>query len=469
MLFWEELDPLTAAVQQAIDADNGFNSEHIFYKIIKHSLKSLQKSNQFEWPLEIIQFFSSLEAHGGQKVCNLLRGPGKVDKQYDENKPMMSLNIPLPTKTTRQRRKQPSLKSNGVIGKNLETFMNLCQATPPIVTSTQVRVVPICLARDAMAIKPSGDLDLSSNLIVGLAKPIDLQFVKDNPYPEPDIIRENLYTEAGAIIASTLDNKASLHIAHDFLLHRTSGDDVYNTVSNTVKIAQCCLDCFKRTNCQSVTVTDLTCKTEECQICLDIEAVCDRCSESYDTIYPQLRPCLQCLATNTQCKKLAVLGLSMDCESNNAHAMRIISSSHDNSEVPHMALVNCLPDAVHAGKKLYRASANWWLFIGGYRVNNCMIRSLRQFERSLGDNLRQAVGDKPLRNRDRMDYGSILQGTDKEISRVLSESPHYPSVTMTVLPDPFFSSKTQGILKSISDICLGKKVLLVSYLNAICC
>lgn len=462
LLFWEELDPLTCAVQLAIDADNGFTSDHIFYRLLFYGLQSLEKSNQFEWPEDIIQFSSSLEAHGGQKVCNLIRGPGKLDPSYEESQPLKSLNLPMPSKTTRQRRKTPSVKDNGVITQHLISFIELCQATPCLTpTSTQCEIIPVVLARDAMAIKPAGDFDPASNTIIGLSTSIDLQYVKNNPYPDPDSIRSMLYTEAGAIIATTLDNQATLHLAHDFLLHKTTGDNVFDTLSKTVKIIQSCWECISRTRIISVTEDDITCRTAECQICIDLDDVCDSCSDTYTSVHAQLRPCLQCLATGTRCKKIAVVGIAMDCEANNAYAMRKLSNP--DSTPLHMTLVSSLPDVVHAGKKLYRASSNWWLLIDGYRVNNSIIRSLRQFETSFNDDLRQVVGDKCLRNRDRMDYGSILQATDPAVNSLISSSPHAPSVTVTLLPDPFWRAKTKDVLQSITDICPGKPTFSLVY------
>ena len=248
-----------------------------------------------------------------------------------------------------------------------------------------------------------------------------------------------LYTEAGAIIATTLDNQATLHLAHDFLLHKTTGDNVFDTLSKTVKIIQSCWECISRTRIISVTEDDIT----------------------YTSVHAQLRPCLQCLATGTRCKKIAVVGIAMDCEANNAYAMRKLSNP--DSTPLHMTLVSSLPDVVHAGKKLYRASSNSWWLIEGYRLNISIIRSLRQFETSFNDDLRQVVGDKCLRNRDRMDYGSILQATDPAVNSLISSSPHAPSVTVTLLPDPFWRAKTKDVLQSITDICPGKPTFSLVY------
>mgnify|MGYP001790908393 CR=1 FL=1 len=44
--------------------------------------------------------------------------------------------------------------------------------------------------------------------------------------------------EAGAIIATFTDKSSSLHLANDFLLRKASGENVFTTVSETIKHAQ---------------------------------------------------------------------------------------------------------------------------------------------------------------------------------------------------------------------------------------
>ena len=47
-----------------------------------------------------------------------------------------------------------------------------------------------------------------------------------------------MYMEAGAIIATFTDKSSSLHLANDFLLRKTSGENVFATVNETIKHAQ---------------------------------------------------------------------------------------------------------------------------------------------------------------------------------------------------------------------------------------
>ena len=146
----------------------------------------------------------------------------------------------------------------------------------------------------------------------------------------------------------------------------------------------------------------------------------------------------------------------MDCESNNAACMKKINRS---SELPpHMLLLHAIPDAVHAGKKVFRSSANWWLLLDGYRINNLIIRSLRQFDNVASLRLRPILRDSALRNRDRMDYGTILECTDPRTHLAIEELSisHGTRATVTLFPDPFWRSKYAGVLASATDICQGR-------------
>ena len=177
------------------------------------------------------------------------------------------------------------------------------------------------------------------------------------------------------------------------------------------------------------------------------ESVCESCaSEGYDMPFTQLRPCKKCRLMKIKCCKLIVLGISMDCEANNAKAMKMVDLScntplddidePDNSDVifyAHMRLTKSFPDAVHAGKKLFRAVSNWWLLIDGFHVNNCIIRCLRQFTDC--EKLRAVVSDSSLRNRDRMDYGSILETVNPKVAETINAAAAVTSsqlVTITI-------------------------------------
>lgn len=459
LLYTTELDPLVVELQNEIDRDQGFDSDHIFYKLIKYGIQSAKNawSLDFKWPNELVDFANSLEASGGEKTMNLLRGCGMLeDDRRVSDKYWHNINIPVPSKTTRQRRKPKQVTSNGVLTQNVKHFQQLALETPPLVKDEKRCIIPVCIARDAMAIKASGDLDMESNTIIGLTENIDLKYVKENPLPDPETLKEKFYSEAGAIIASTVDNGVSLLLANDFLVKRTSGQQVFDTLSNVIRCIQTCVGCLRDVSDPVIDVDTASKCDSSCQDCIELGEVCELCSvDGLSSIHTQLRPCRRCVLAQTTCTKIAVIGVSMDCESNNAWAMKAL---HKDDVPSHLHLTHAIADAVHGGKKIFRASSNWWLWVEGYLVNNQMLRCLRQFDDSLGPQLRNKVSDSALRGKDRMDYGTILECTDAELGKTVTTECNglTPLTTTTIYPDPFWQAKTKGIISSLTGICSGK-------------
>lgn len=455
LLYVSELDPLTIAIQEELDLNNGFNKDHIFYKLIMAGFDCAHRTpGSFSWPKCIVDFANTIESVGGESTCNMLRGPGNLNSENEDY--WSQINIPFPAKNTRQRSKPPFIVENGVLTHSLKSFTTLASTTTPLISNDSLAIFPVCLSRDAMAIKPSGDLNLATQKIVGLKTPIDLEYVKANPLPDPLALKDNMYTEAGAIITTTLDGKCSLLVANDFLTKKTTGDEVFSTLSSTIQITQTCVNCLNQIKAPTVTKGDVLCDSI-CKDCIEQKTLCDLCSATNNSIYPQLRACKCCIRSGLKCTRTAVIAVSMDCESNNAKAMDKLGK--DRSELPpHLLLTYAVPDAVHAGKKVFRASANWWLWLNGNRINNLMIRSLRQFDESLSPKLKPILSDAMLRNRDRMDYGTILKCVDTKVHTVIKDQCMVSSslMTTTLHPNPFWKlQKSQELIKSVADMCAG--------------
>lgn len=95
VIYTTELDRLTLEILEEIDSGRGFDKTHIFHKPIQSGIASICRT---EWQLDVVEFAKSVEAHGGEKVCNLLRGPGKGATQYANSSPWCSINTPFPPK-----------------------------------------------------------------------------------------------------------------------------------------------------------------------------------------------------------------------------------------------------------------------------------------------------------------------------------------------------------------------------------
>mgnify|MGYP001794532800 FL=1 len=173
-------------LQEEISKNIGFNNQHIFYKLIYYGLKSSSANPRyFEWPDSIVEFVN--EASGGAATVNLLRGPGETEINTQNEKPYWCImNIPLPTKRIRQRQKPLSVIKSGMMTSNVLNLQRLADKSPAMISNEKLTVTPLCISRDAMAIKPSGDIDPCSNTIIGLTVPIDINYIKANPNPDPD-------------------------------------------------------------------------------------------------------------------------------------------------------------------------------------------------------------------------------------------------------------------------------------------
>lgn len=111
-------------------------------------------------------------------------------------------------------------------------FIKIPQERTPLVTSDLVHVVLVCMPRDAMAINPGGLIAYNKKDIVGLENKIDVSYVKEHPNPGPNELK--FFTEAGAVILTTLDNETSLLVSSDYLTKSTSGDAVFRFIKDCV-------------------------------------------------------------------------------------------------------------------------------------------------------------------------------------------------------------------------------------------
>ena len=85
--------------------------------------------------------------------------------------------------------------------------------------------------------------------------------------------------------------------------------------------------------------------------------------------------------------------------------------------------------------------------------------AVRQFDKAAADKLRPIISDSVLRNRDRMDFATILNAVDKNLHVTidgLCEGHDSSLMTTTIVPDPFWRAKKEGVLGSITSICTGR-------------
>ena len=90
----------------------------------------------------------------------------------------------------------------------IDLMQKICST--PAVKKEKLIVYPCCMANDGTALKPVIEFDERLKENVGLTFNIDIDFVKKNPTPDTDLLKDSLITEAVLSSVTSLDNTCSL-------------------------------------------------------------------------------------------------------------------------------------------------------------------------------------------------------------------------------------------------------------------
>ena len=262
----EELDPVVVALQQEIQSGN-LPRRHIFYKVLRNALEFAQKSSdlrkQFTHDKDVTLFSETLAFHGKDKVMNLLRGAGFHGQQKGGTFEFKweNWNLPfVPSKSTRSKDKAGHTTKDEIIKSLLISYLLLVQleesGVQPLIDQPHLRVIPVCLATDGMSIKPGLQFDTGVKELVGLLFPVDLEYVKSTPSPDPATLKGSFVTEVNCEIITSLDNNLSLPVGLEFTGKRVSGEDVANRIIKRVAQLQICLRCLMQHTTITMNVID---------------------------------------------------------------------------------------------------------------------------------------------------------------------------------------------------------------------
>ena len=116
-------------------------------------------------------------------------------------------NWPLPGKTTRDKQYEGYSTENGLRASLLESFILSCitEETLPLYEDENVRVVPAVLAKDGMQLKPGLLFYPRQGKLVGSTLDIDYKFVKNNPLPDKEMLKNSIVQEAEVSRLTTID------------------------------------------------------------------------------------------------------------------------------------------------------------------------------------------------------------------------------------------------------------------------
>lgn len=111
---------------------------------------------------------------------------------------------------------------------------------------------------------------------MGLVFPVDLDYVKKNPTPSPDHLKENIVTEAIVSSLTSLDNFCSLPIAIDYTTKSgKTGQTMSSYFEEHIKTLQVCQTCQEiLEDRRHIFSSDQINCASFCNACYDSNCVC---------------------------------------------------------------------------------------------------------------------------------------------------------------------------------------------------
>lgn len=115
----------------------------------------------------------------------------------------------------------------------------------PLIDNDTVRVVPVTIQKDGMALKPGMQVDSRQGKIIGTTHDRDYKYIKENPNADPGKLKDIFITEAECYCATSLDGKVTLPVGVDYIPRKLDGEYTYNTIKEKGKSSEICLHHLK--------------------------------------------------------------------------------------------------------------------------------------------------------------------------------------------------------------------------------
>ena len=405
--------------------------DKIFYKYLK-DIVHIMIDYDHKFDDDVVEFFNTIEYLGGGSTVNFIRGPmyhgqGRGGKRNVEN---AAFNLGGPSKTTRDKRKGGYTTKSGVLKDLHLAFITLASQNPsgvrPLVETKSVKVIGIAMENDGTAIKPGIQFDEKMKRNVGLKQYIDLKFVKENPSPTAEFLRENIITEVNVSFITSLCNTISIPVAVSYHTKGgKTGEDMKELLLGQIQTLQSCKGCLERTPANELTVNvpEGVCRST-CEECLADRDICTTCAENNQPSHsPCLRACDRCLRDGRQCERCVVLVLTTDCEEGNKKAMELIAQMQETKTIdPALEYLAFFPDSVHVGKSLKCSFCNWFIILNGERGCLSVIQTLRDDSNpAVRKKLRKLLKAEDVQNKDRMAVDPIIRLSSPEVLDTLKD------------------------------------------------
>ncbi len=464
----EFLDPTCEKLHNLL-SQGELKKDDMFFKLIENSTnyiswlrdRQADHSLQFQWDNDILLFSETLEYHGHEKIYNLLRGAAHAGSGKGGIKTFNSANwnIPLPSRNARHKKRGYSTE-NGLHTNKVTSFLMIADNDPvkPLYENESVKIIPIILSKDAMAIKPGFTYDRRQGKLVGSTINLDFNYVSNNRTPDLEALRASAVQEAEAVSMTSADFRYSLPIGANYLTKGITSDETLNQLQQLAMSSQVCLEHLSNDSSldmHGILVSGTKCIEEStCTVCFEMGVVCDECKlKGHTSTKPALRACNMCLKNKCKCLRVMPLGWAMDSESRNTAAQDKFEEEKKNATVsPALKVTQPFPDGIHVGKRKRQSFVCWFLVVDGERVNLVLLRELRN---SLKEELRPHLRLNSVRNRDRQDVNSLIEIGSPAVINVIEK---VATITHTIYPEKFRVSHDgqKPKFKQPKCMCLGE-------------
>lgn len=456
----EEADPLCIKIQDLLRRGK-ISKDKIFYKYMSDVVEIMY--NPFhEYDREVVEFLNTITYLGGKRTACFIRGPMNMGDGRNSHMQLMDkkMNLGGPSETVCAKY-QARYTESGVIKPlslgHIELLKN--SQAKSLIKIPDLITFPCALGNDGTALKPAIEFDSRLKENVGLKIPVDINYLKANPSPSPDRLKENIVTEAIVSSLTSLDNFCCLPVAVDYVTQSgKTGETMTSMFEEHIKTLQLCKSCQKRATHQRHIITSqaINCSSF-CDVCYLSKTVCEECSlQGQVSHVPSLRFCDSCHDNNSVCVRRVVMIVCSDCESGNKTAFEIIKAKLDaGNEDPELAFLSILPDCPHVGKSMKAVFSNWWLKCRNERINLAAIRTLRnRSDKATRDKFRKLIPKNDhVKNKDRQDPSAVLTLTNKKFTDELRNASY---VCHTIIPelDKYSSDNQLGMYPSPISIAI---------------
>eukprot|EP00047_Mylnosiga_fluctuans_P013997 m.34621 g.34621 ORF g.34621 m.34621 type:complete len:758 (-) comp5243_c0_seq1:2208-4481(-) len=391
-------------------------------------------------------FAETIMFHGHRLALDMCRG-GEISPRLPTTQYLLpeqarsfldSMNIYLPSPRSVVAHRDAVLYDSDIKTTGLLAFLLACgDSRAPKVELTsngkvRSRVFLGSMKEDGLAIVPS--LGVRGDQLFGLRQPLsvsDIQSLHDGLEAAGSpaermavfmtaralIAKREYSTEANAILASSFDGRVQLPVG----TYYTSAKGAWTSVAERLRcslprllVCEKCLHSLADSG--QVAVTPSVCD-KYCAACCSQRAVCSRCENRHQSVWPQERQCSSCCQSGETCTSFLPVIIAADSLSKQQtfrgqledHMKKVWMSMAGEAAVPPSetfppVLISGCSDAAHDAKLLRNQAFNWWLYVNGHLVCIPMLLPLSTEEVHTDFSLRRDVFEfKDMQSLDTLD------------------------------------------------------------------